>query len=72
MKRYIKSAYQCYYYETIPAEDSTGRTRKYYGKKVYTERFDTEEEADEYCRRNVGVQKFGDDYIENEMHYEQV
>ena len=76
MKRMIKASagkkYQCYYNETINVEQSDGSTRSYIGKKVLTDSFDTEAEAERYCRTHVGAQKVGDDYIENDMNYEEV
>lgn len=59
--------YQCYYNETIKCNE-----RNYIGKRVDTECFDTEKEAEIYCNYNVGIQKCGDKYIENEMRYEEV
>lgn len=59
--------YQCYYNETIKCNG-----RNYIGKRVDTECFDIEEDAERYCNYNVGIQKCGDEYIENEMKYEEV
>lgn len=40
--------YQCYYNETIKCNE-----RNYIGKRVDTECFDTEKEAEIYCNYNV-------------------
>lgn len=76
MYRMIKASsnkkYQCYYNETILVEQPDGSSREYIGKKVLTDSFDTEAEAEKYCRTHVGSQKVGDGYIENDMNYEEV
>ena len=59
--------YQCYYNETIKCNEGN-----YIGKRVDTECFDTEEDAERYCDYHVGTQKCGDEYMENEMKYEEV
>lgn len=55
--------FQCYYYETIMIGN-----RAYNGKKVLTEQFETENEAERYCTHHYGVQGPYD----NEMLYEEV
>lgn len=77
MKRYIHSAtnnkkYQCYYYTTVFTETPDGRSRGHQGKKVLTEVFDNEADAEKYCRTHVGSQKVGDEWIENEMEYDEI
>ena len=77
MKRYMHSAinnkkYQCYYYTTVFIETPDGRSRGHQGKKVLTDVFDNEADAEKYCRTHVGSQKVGDEWIENEMEYEEV
>lgn len=76
MYRMIKASsnkkYQCYYNETILVEQSDGSSREYIGKKVLTDSFDTEAEAEKYCRTHVGSQKVGNGYIENDMNYEEI
>lgn len=62
--------YQCYYYKTVFFETPEGRTRGYHGEKVLMETFDNEADAEKYCRTHVGAQKIGNEWIENEMHYE--
>lgn len=58
--------YQCYYNETLG-------DKHYIGKKILDKVFDTEEEAERYCRGHVGIQELGDgDYIEHEMRYEEI
>ena len=43
------------------------------GKRVDTECFYTEEEAEKYCRWNVGITEHNDGtYEEHEMHYEEI
>ena len=60
--------YQCYYNETIKFNG-----REYTGKRVYTECFDTEVEAERYCNLHVGIQEFPDGtYEEKEMMYEKI
>lgn len=60
--------YQCYYNETIKCNG-----RNYIGKRVDTECFNTEDEAEKYCNYHLGIQECGDGtYIENEMRYEEV
>ena len=60
--------YQCYYNETILCNG-----RKYIGKRVDTECFDTEYEAEIYCNGNVGIQEFSDgSYEECEMNYDEI
>lgn len=60
--------FQCYYNETIIFND-----RKYVGKRINTEYFETETEAEQYCIGNVGIQKYPDgSYTECEMKYEEV
>ena len=60
--------FQCYYNETILFND-----RKYIGKRIDTEYFETETEAEQYCIRNVGIQEYPDgNYTECEMKYEEV
>ena len=74
--------YQCYYNETIFCNG-----RSYKGERVNTEIFDTEEEAEDYCDRIVGISDFeGDEdsvdcevlhdgmgsYIEHEMFYDEI
>lgn len=77
MKRFIHAAtsnkkYQCYYYKTVFIETPDGRSRGHQGKKVLTDCFDNEADAEKYCRTHVGSQKVGDEWIENEMEYEEV
>lgn len=64
--------YQCYYNETINVEKPDGRVVGYEGKKVLTECFDTEAEAERYCNTHVGSQRAGDSWIENEMNYDEI
>lgn len=60
--------FQCYYNETIIFND-----RNYIGKRINTECFETETEAEQYCIRNVGIQEYPDgSYTECEMRYEEV
>lgn len=60
--------YQCYYNETIRYNG-----RNYIGKRINTECFDTEEAAEKYCRRYVGIQKLKNGtYEEKEMRYEEI
>lgn len=60
--------YQCYYNETINCNG-----RKYIGKRVDMECFDTEEEAERYCNSHVGITDYLDgSYEENEMMYEEI
>ena len=60
--------FQCYYNEIILFND-----KKYIGKRIDTEHFETETEADQYCIRNVGIQEYPDgNYKECEMKYEEV
>lgn len=60
--------YQCYYNETISCNG-----REYIGKRVDTECFDTEEEAERYCNRYVGITDYPDgSYKEHEMNYDEI
>lgn len=60
--------YQCYYNETIKFNG-----REYTGKRVDTECFDTEVEAERYCNGHVGIQEFSDgSYRECEMNYDEI
>lgn len=60
--------FQCYYNETIRC-----RGRSYIGKRVDTEKFETEIEAERYCNANVGIQNYSDgSYKECEMNYDKV
>lgn len=60
--------YQCYYNETVKYNG-----RNYIGKRIDTECFDTESEAENYCNRNVGIQEYSDGtYEEKEMRYEEI
>lgn len=77
MKRYIHAAtdnkkYQCYYYTTVFTEAPNGEPVGHEGRKVLTEVFDNEADAERYCRTHVGPQKHGDEWIENEMNYEEI
>lgn len=59
--------YQCYYNETIKYNG-----RNYIGKRIETECFDKEDEAEKYCKRSVGIQEYPDgSYEECEMMYEE-
>lgn len=63
MKKYL-----CYYHKTIFFNEVAC-----YGKRINTECFDSEREAERYCNTHVGVQKLSDgSYHENEMKYEEV
>ena len=59
--------YQCYYNETIKYNG-----KNYIGKRINTECFDTEVEAENYCNGNLGIQEYPDgSYEEKEMTYEE-
>lgn len=60
--------FQCYYNETF----SCGG-RSYIGKRVDTEKFETEVEAERYCNTNVGIQNYSDgSYEECDMSYDEI
>lgn len=60
--------YQCYYNETISCNG-----REYIGKRVDTECFDTEEEAERYCNGHVGITDYPNgSYKEHEMNYDEI
>lgn len=59
--------YQCYYNEVI-----TVGGRGYTGKRINEAVFDTERDAETYCRNYVGIQKTATGFIECEMNYEEV
>ncbi len=61
--------YQCYYNETIFIGE-----RAYIGKKVIVPEaiFDTENEAEQYCNSHYGWQQRGDEWIDNEMSWDEV
>lgn len=66
--------YQCYYNETIFIENNDGYPVPVIGKKVVIPEalFDTEAEAEHYCCSNVGSQQCGNEWIENDINYEEV
>ena len=60
--------FQCYYNETF----SCGG-RSYMGKRVDTEKFETEAEAERYCNTNVGIQNYSDgSYEECDINYDEI
>jgi hypothetical protein len=60
--------YQCYYNETLLING-----REYVGKRINTECFNSEEEAEKYCIGNVGIQEFSNgSYRECEMNYDEI
>ena len=66
--------YQCYYNETLYVESNEGMPVPVVGAKVIVEDavFDTETEAEQYCEAHFGVQQIGNEFIENDMRYEEV
>ena len=60
--------YQCYYHKIYLYQG-----RELEGKRINTECFNTEEEAEKYCVGNVGIQEFSDgSYKECEMNYDEI
>lgn len=60
--------FQCYYNETF----SCGG-RSYIGKRIDTEKFETEIEAERYCNTNVGIRNYSDgSYEEFDMDYDEI
>jgi len=58
--------YQCYYNEIV---NYNGKS--YIAGRVNTECFETENEAEKYCKSHVGIQEYSDgSYEELEMNYE--
>ena len=66
--------YQCYYNETIFIESNEGYPVPVTGEKVIIPEaiFDTEDEAEKYCLHHFGSQKCGDEWVDNEVRYEEV
>ena len=58
--------YQIYYYETV-GEHYIGKRVDYFDAVFYTEA-----ETERYCNSHAGWQKVGDEWIENELRWEEV
>lgn len=66
--------YRCYYNETLYIESNEGIPVPVVGAKVVIPEamFETEIQAEIYCENHYGMQQVGDEWIENEMRYEEV